>query len=367
MRKQIEDTTTRVKALYLEKKKYQPYIAFLSGFIWDSITLTRIDRFFDNLIMLSYVMLAGLFIYLEQLSQNGMIKKPFLIKYHSWIPNIIQFFLGSLFSGYLVYYFQSASITNNWLFLLLLIVLLVSNEFFEGYISSFITKFILYFWAVFSFFIFYLPILLGSVESYIFLLSGLVSVLFVAGLAWFIYKKSSTQNPFEIKKILISIGVTYFLFNLLYFTNIIPPVPLSVKDAGMYHSVKRIGSEYHLKFEEGSWYEPFKQSDETFHYVNGDTVFCFTSIFAPSDLNTKIFHHWQFYSPEKEAWVTTDKRAYTISGGRDAGFRGYTYKRNIKAGSWRVSVRNSREQILGRISFEIVKVKQAVNLQKSIR
>ena len=147
----------------------------------------------------------------------------------------------------------------------------------------------------------------------------------------------------------------------------IPPVPLSLKEAGIYHNVTRTDNQYILKFEKGKWYEPFKESDDLFHYKADDVVYCFASVFAPTSLSTRIYHHWQYFDKSKDSWLTSDRTHYKISGGRDGGYRGFTNKRNLKLGLWRVDVENEREQILGSISFEIVAARDSVILMEIVK
>ena len=116
----------------------------------------------------------------------------------------------------------------------------------------------------------------------------------------------------------------------------------------------RAGGRYELRFEKGKWYQLFKRSDKEFHYMAGDTVFCFTSVFAPTQLEKKIVHQWQFWNDKRDAWLTSDRLGFRIYGGRDGGYRGYTYKKNIQPGKWRVDVRTEDDLLLGRISFTVV-------------
>lgn len=60
------------------------------------------------------------------------------------------------------------------------------------------------------------------------------------------------------------------------------------------------------------------------------------------------------YNDKQDKWLTTDRLNYKISGGRDGGYRGYTFKKNVSPGLWRIDVETSREQLLGSISFEII-------------
>ena len=45
-------------------------------------------------------------------------------------------------------------------------------------------------------------------------------------------------------------------------------------------------------------------------------------------------------------------------GGRDGDYRGYSYKKNLQAGRWRVGVETKKELLLGRIGFTVKNVKR---------
>lgn len=367
MKQLINDSTTRARVFYGNIKKYQPLIAFLAGFTWDSLTLTRIDLLLDNLIMFSYILLTGFLIYVLNLVESKVIVKPYIIKHKDWLENAIQFFFGGLFSAYVVYYFQSASLTKNWLFLLFLIILLVNNELTKNRKSNFHFQIIIYYMATFSFFIFYLPILFKSISALVFVFSGIISSGFVAGLIYFLYKKIGAPADNNLKTTVLMLAGIFIIFNVLYFTNLIPPVPLSLKEAGIFHHIERVDNDYLVRFEKGSWYQPFKKSDDIFHFMDGDVVYCFASVFAPTNLITPIYHHWQFYDAQNDEWISSDRTTYKINGGRDAGYRGFTNKRNVRPGLWRVDVQTGSEQLLGRISFEIAAVKDSVLLEEIIK
>ena len=314
MRKTLEDTTTKIKAFYQENQKYAPVVSFLAGFTWDNLTLTRIDLFWDNLILLTYFLFAGLFIILMNYLQADQIKSAFIKRYANWYPNIIQFLFGGLISSYVVFYIQSASFVQNWLFITLLLALLIGNEFIKDRLNNLKLQIALYYTITFSFFIFMIPVLLKSISAWVFILSALISSAYLYGLIHLLYRKLHTVTVKEYKFLIYILAGIFFLFNLFYFTNIIPPVPLSLKKGAVYHHVSRAGDIYRLKYEKGSWYEFFKNSDDVFNYNEGDTVFCFASVFAPTDLNTRIYHIWQFYDNRKEKWITTDKVNYPIIG-----------------------------------------------------
>lgn len=84
-------------------------------------------------------------------------------------------------------------------------------------------------------------------------------------------------------------------------------------------------------------------------------------LFSPADLKKKINHHWQWKNPRTQKWETSDKIKFEITGGREGGYRGYTYKTNMLEGKWKVDVTTDNEMILGRISFLLVYDSTATN------
>jgi hypothetical protein len=89
-------------------------------------------------------------------------------------------------------------------------------------------------------------------------------------------------------------------------------------------------------------------------YRPGENIYVFTSIFAPTDIDKLIYHRWKWYNDATEEWEIIEDIGYDITGGRDMGYRGYTYKGNVKQGDWRVEVITEEELILGVIDFEII-------------
>jgi len=169
------------------------------------------------------------------------------------------------------------------------------------------------------------------------------------------------------KAVVFAIGAIFASFNFLYFANIIPPIPLSLKDVGIYHSVVRFeNGDYQVKYEPGTWWQPFKDSDRVFHPTPGGNVFCFAQVFAPTRLDTDIVHRWYYKDPEA-GWVERFELAYPIVGGRGDGYRGYTLMRNFQDGTWRCSVETERGQVLGREQFKIDSTEPVDELVTDVR
>jgi len=328
--------------------------AFVGGFVWDSLTLTRIDRLSDNLILLAYYTLATLSILLMHLVDAERVKFLLLYRLRPWYPLAVQFFFGGLFSSYVVFYFQSASFTKSAVFWGLLVVLFIGNEFLEKRLENMYLQGGLHFLVGFSFFIFFLPVVTHRMNVGMFLLAALVGMFVSLGMWWLLYSKYQVISSSRFRRMGWMLQGLLGLFLLFYFLNWIPPVPLSLKFGGVYHRVQRMGDVYELKMERPAWYQFWKRQDHPFRWMPGDTVFCFTAVFAPTQLQKDIVHHWQVYEEDRNRWLTTDRRRFVIRGGRREGYRGYTYKRRIRPGRWRVDVETEDGLLLGRIPFTVL-------------
>jgi len=358
----------RVVGFYKAHERYAPALFFFGGVGWDAATLRRIDALFDNIFLLAYLIALGGLIVVAALVQQGRVKHPWLVKYREAYPSAIQFFLGALFSAYVVYYSQSASLTGTSLFLLLLVGLLIANEFIHRRLLNLYLLFGLYFLAAFSFFIFFVPILTKTMGYWTFLGGGALSVLVVIAMLHFLDRKGGFVRRHEF---FAACGIVLGLFgvlNLFYVQNWIPPVPLALRHGGIYHHVKprTEAGVYDLSFEKPHWYEFWVKSNRTFRYSEGDTVYCFTAIFAPTDLKTRVYHVWSYYDPGLKEWVQTDRIGYHITGSRDRGYRGHTRKRNLQPGRWRVDVQTAEGKTLSRIPFRVVRANRPVTALKTI-
>jgi len=350
-----EQRRYRWARLYLHQHEHAvPPVLFFGGVTWDALTLQRIDALFDNLVLGLYLVLLGGFIVLSTLARNDRpLSKPFR-KLSIWAPGIIQFLAGGLFSAYVIYYTRSASFSTASLFLLVLVALLVANEVVWSRLWSSYLLLGVYFLAVFCYFTFFLPTVLGTMGFGVFLTSGVLSAGLVIGLILYL----DTHDVFAgTASFLGAVGVVVALLGvvvLFYVNHWIPPVPLALRDGGVYHEVERSNGAFVLKYEEPPWYRPWQTDDDPFVYADDDTVHCFTAVFAPTALQTKIYHHWQYYDATRDTWVDTDRIGYEVVGGRQKGYRGVTFKQHVHPGPWRVTVETADHRPIGRIRFDIV-------------
>ncbi|WP_447984552.1 DUF2914 domain-containing protein [Nitrospira sp. Nam74] len=347
-------------------KPFLPVIFFFAGVTYDTVTLTRIDRLLDNLILLLYLTVLGVLIVLKG---RADLEKPhgepvhtgnaadFLTRAEPYYPMAIQFLLGGLFSAYTIFYSQSASLTTTAVFFALLVVLLIGNEFLHDRLSNLKLLVSLYALVAFCFFTFFLPVVTGIMNWIMVLLGAVLSLALALRVLELVYQRGTGQSRIEMVKAGSPAVVVVAVLVLFYFLNWIPPVPLSLKLGGVYHQVEKADGLYQLTFEKPAWYQVMKRSDNPFH--GEGPAYCFTAVFAPVDLKTTIYHRWQYRTatPGQSSgtgdFSTTDRIPIRISGGREGGYRGYTIKQHVAPGEWRVDVETEDGRVIGRVRFRV--------------
>ncbi len=345
-------------------ERYISPVSLVAGFVADNLwLLRRVDLWQGNALLFSYLVIAALGIIILNLIETGRIRRPWIIRSAPFISIVVQFSFGGLFSGYLSLYSRSAGFDLGLIFVILVAVLLLANERFTRLYVRFTFQMSVYFFVLFSFLIFFLPVVFRSIGPSMFIFAGLSSIALITFFLMALSRIVPEVVRKERTKVARSIAAIFLAFNLLYFAGAIPPLPLALKDSGVYHSVVRQPSGiYILKSEPEAWYQRFSPFPRTFHRAPGDYAYAFSAVFAPSGLSTIILHEWQWYDPALKEWVTADTQRFPILGGRDGGYRGYSMKTDLRAGKWRVNVVTQYGQLIGRISFVVEEVEEPVSL-----
>ncbi len=267
------------------------------------------------------------------------------------LPLVTQFTFGALLSASLVFYWFSGSLSVSWPFLLILAALIASNEVFRSHFLKPTTQIALLFFSLFSYLTIAIPHLLNSISAWVFVLSGVLSLLLMGAYVQALSAKVAiikTRQPIVTKTLL---GI-FLTMNAFYFLNIIPPIPLALRDAGVYHSVQRTPNGYTLTQEPEGFIDSLLPG-QSIHIEKNKPLYIFTSIFAPADLNTKIIHEWEYFDQTEDRWKIKSTLSFPIVGGREGGYRGFSKKSSLQEGRWRVNIQTPRGQTLGRLSFTI--------------
>lgn len=348
-------TTWYVIRSFLEKfERILGLLALVGGFIFDSFTLTRIDFWFENFAIIFYLTIALSVIVLSALHAQERVRGKYAIRLALFAPVILQFTFGGLFSAFLVFFVRSASFSASWPFLLVLVGVLLGNEFFRERYGRFSFQMLIWFFALYLYLTLIVPVLVGDIGFLVFLTSGVVALFIVLGVIRFletffpVLMRHLAQTPFR-----FMVGL-FVIMNVLYVLNIIPPIPLSLKEAAAYEYVARLNDgSYQLERTEQAWYVDWFLRDRI-EVAEGGTAYFFSSVFSPTRLSVSIVHHWQRFDETSKSWRSVAYVPYTIFGGRTEGYRGYTQLEGVTEGKWRVRVETERGQLLGRETFTVV-------------
>lgn len=340
--------------------------ALAVGFCFDLIIADRPDSIGNNLLLLTYLVLAGVLIIL--LNRREMRKKE---QQHSTEPLylllLLQFCFGGLASNLLVLYGKSGTLAVNALFLGLLVALIFGNEFLRSRYAQLRFNVGVYYLLMLTYCVIAVPVFIThTIGTWVFLLSGLISLGIIAGflflLMTIVFRSKELAKMFGVSTVVLSIFLT---FNLLYFLNIIPPVPLSLKDIGIYHSLlKKSDGNYTGLYEASPWWQVWRNTGKNYALGAGDSAFCFSSVFAPTNLSVPIFHRWERYNELSDQWETQSLVEFPIAGGRDQGYRGYSVKSALMEGDWRCDVETKGGALIGRSDFEVVEATEPATLSQ---
>jgi MFS family permease len=328
-------------------------LAFIGGFLLDNITLNRVDQVFDNIVLAFYVVLSMVSLLTLYAGLAGKFNDRLNELARLYAPIAVQFSFGGLLSGMLIFYGRSGDWMQSWPFLLLIIGVIYGNETIKDRSRRLVFNLSIFFVGLFSYVVLLIPVLTGKMGPWVFIGSGLIALLITYAFVQVLFKIIPNFLALHMRSVVFTLGAIFITLNGLNFSNIIPPIPLSLKHVGVYHSVVRFDTgEYQLKYEPAVWWQFWRDANVAYHPRPGDPVFCFAKVFAPTKLVTDIVHVWE-YKDTNGDWQEYFRTSYPISGGSDGGYRGYTQVTNYSGGTWRCSVETARGQVIGKRTFEI--------------
>ncbi len=340
---------SKLKRLFEKSERVLIPGTLVFGVIVDFLTFRSIKIETTFLILGVYVVVAGVSIVLINFGSLGKLKMTKIIA-----PLTLQFSFGALLSASLIFYWFSGAFSVSWPIIAIIAIFMTSNEVLRHYYLRPIIQVTVYYFILFSLATLTLPFIFNSIDVSMFVYAGFGSLIAMVIFIVILERLFAHIRPIR-PHIIAAVLSVFAIMNILYFFNVIPPIPLSLREAGVYHDIKSISGTYTLMAEQESLIDKFLPG-QTIHLQKGRRVYVYTAIFAPAKLNTTIFHQWQFFDEEKDEWIDKDRLSYTMIGGRDEGYRGYSLKTAIAPGKWRVNVETHRGQVLGRVPFKVVSV-----------
>jgi hypothetical protein len=362
---QMKDLFTKGKA-FIERHERTLMPAFLAfGFLVDAVTLRRVDLLPETILVYAYLTVAAAVILLIHLHEEKKLPRFLEEKLVPLFPLALSYVFGSLFSAFLVFYVKSASIADSWPFLAVLCAVAVGWELIKKHQTIFVLHATLFFLGLLSFSIFATPLWTGRLGTDVFFMSLGVALAVFAVFSALLYITGKRRFLQSAGALSASVFLVASAVVFLYFTDAIPPIPLALKDIGVYHSVVREGDSYSLLTERESLLE--RLFGATVHAAPGESVYVFSSVFTPVAIQTDIIHRWEQYDEHSRKWIDASLVRFPVSGGREKGYRGFSEKLSVSAGRWRVSVETPDGRVIGRISFSVMPVGAVPALVEIIR
>jgi hypothetical protein len=283
-------------------------------------------------------------------------------------PLLAQLTIGGLLAGFVVFYSKSASLLVSWPFILLLLIIVIGNEILRGYREHLVFQTVLFYFSLYALLIFALQVYTHTIGQKVFLQSTAASLgifaLFLGLLAAIEWSR--------LKKVLVPILASTTVLTALivgaYVTRLIPPIPLIMRQGGIYQQVQREGSGYTVRGEalrhRFALLEDVDPRSRIIHHLPGTPLYAFSAVYAPSAFSTSVVHVWQ-KRDMRGHWQTEATIAFSLSGGREQGYRGYSLKNDPEPGEWRILVQTLSGQTIGTIRFTLVNVEALPEMESA--
>jgi hypothetical protein len=340
-------------------KKYESRLEvffFIGGFVFDAWMVSKPDELFAILQQAAYLFVIAALIHYE-----------LLFRLHKWRPEgrmeklwkfrnlLLHFLLGTLLNLYSLFYIKSASLLNSLIFLALMIGIILANELPAVKKANVSFKVALYAICLFSFISILYPIILGFVGWTPFGLS-LATTLGIFYLQLKLLLRKLPDQRILFRALIVPGFSVLLVFGFFYYMSWIPPVPLSVKEQGIYHFLEKNEGEFLLSTEK-VWWKFWQSGDSDFKAEPGDKLYFYAQIYSPARFKDEVYIHW-YWVNAKGNWEPMDRIVLKIVGGREEGYRGYTVKSNYVPGRWRVDIETAGGQEISRLYFHITAVEK---------
>ena len=336
-------------------RRFLPAAAFLGGFVWDALTIGQRVRAVDLWTLGAY--LAGACVLALWLALRASKKRPApalddgrsdakgrLVGLAWQAPYLLlQFFFGSIFSALFILYFKSSGHLGTWLTTVVLGLLLVGNEFAR---KSYRRHFTLI-WALLALnsillFNFALPHTLGSLDPLWFHVSTAAGI----GLAHGI-RQLAPGRPGRIRPSWMLAGALVLAWTF----DMIAPVPLVKQDLAVGHGFVREDDRFLLMVEQSPAWQFWRGQSPTVNVAEGERLYGVSAVFAPLGVTALLEHRWEVR--EAGGWRLVYRNTFQSTGGRERGFRGYSWVLNPQPGAWRLIVATQDGRTIGTLPLTV--------------
>lgn len=325
-------------SLLANLKRCYPVAAFFAGFVWDALTIGQRVRVVDFWRLGGFLLGAAvLTLWLarrDRLEQERPVPAGGLrgrVRGLAWQAPylLLQFFFGGIFSALFILYFKSSGHLGTWMMAAFLGLLLVANEFIgERYGRRFTLTWGLFGLNAILLCNFLLPHLVGSLNPGWFYISTGLGVLLAHGL-WLL----APGRPGRILPAWILGALLLGAWKL----DMVAPVPLVKRDLAVGQQFQQQEGRYSLMVEPAPDWQFWRDQAAVAHVPDGQRLFGVSAVFAPLGVSAPLEHRWEVRD-DNGSWRVAARSRFQATGGREKGFRGYSWVLNPQPGQWRFIV-----------------------------
>lgn len=334
-------------------QRLYPLAAFFGGFLWDALTIGQRVRVLDFWRLGGFLLgSALLIIWLAWRHQQGG-SAPELegstkgrLQQLRWLAPylLLQFFFGGIFSALFILYIKSAGHLPAWIAAAGLGALLVANEFWrDNYARRFTLNWSLFALCAILLMNFALPHAAGSLDARWFYISTGVGLAMAMAL-----HRLAPGRPGRITPAWGLAGLLLLAWNL----DMIAPVPLVKRAIGVGQHFEQKDGRYQLQVETGEKWQFWRDQSTTVHLPNDGILYGVSAVFAPRGVTAPLQHQWLRRNEEGD-WINSGLIRFTASGGREGGFRGYSYLSDAQPGDWRLIVATQDGRTISTVAFTL--------------
>src|SRR5262245_57669879 len=230
-----ENQLSRLVSAFKRNEHRLSAAAMVGGFGFDNYYFDRVDHPATQIALLGYLASAIGSILLIHFIESRPEPPALLKRSHSLIVVATQFAFGGLWSAFLILYGRSALAGTASPFVMVLAAMMIANEVFRQHHSRLAFTCTLLFLALFSYTILAVPVFIGSMGRLIFALSGLLAVAVFVLVLKALNKIGHERIERAQAGIALGAAGVFLTVNVFYFTNILPPLPLTLAHAGIFH------------------------------------------------------------------------------------------------------------------------------------
>lgn len=315
-------------------RRWAPFVAFVCGFVFDSVTLGTEVSELDLYLVTFYGTMA-----LAMIVVRSFELPQWLLRYSGWA---LQFCLGGSLSAVVVLYFKSTGQLASYLFVGAVFFAMIVNEL--AHRDEPQRKLVWAMWCVSAAMLtnFVVPHVVGDVSWIYFYASVAAAVAVIL-----VVRKLAKAPWATVRPALASATILAFA----WLAGVVPPVPLVMKNTLV--CTDFVKAEYSCAVEAPSLWARLQLTAPMVTLDEDDAAHYLTAVFAPRGVDAIVLHRW--YRETEDGWKQTDEMSFRMTGGRKGGWRFWSRKRYATPGLWRVETALQGGGVLAYETFEVVR------------